>query len=223
MPTTPATAASAAPRGKPVIWNPPPTVTGAPVATSGTVVNNSTPDSGRDKDGVQIVISTPTEPQDHRPIFFYNQQCGFCRRFAAWVIKNDDPKHEGFQLLDERPIGVDPLALAKIAPTAEMSKLYDTLHVMMPDKTFLTGGAAVTEVMRRVPDLQWAAWIVDNLRLGSFKPFQLGVDLAYHIADKIRPAFGCDTCGTPVPWWGKPIVWTIQAWGWLNGEVGGKP
>ncbi len=61
------------------------------------------------------------------------------------------------------------------------------------------GGEPVAEVFRRLPAAKWIAAGCD-VRIGSVRPFQSMVNLAYQVLDDIRPLLGCDRCGKSNPW-----------------------
>jgi hypothetical protein len=158
-------------------------------------------------------ISTPAGwvfPSD-RPILLFNSDCAVCRKISGWVIANDDPKNGGAQRIDERPIGYDPEELRKLNPNLDIWNAYETIHVLMPDGSMKTGGEAVGEVFRRLPKTAWSSPLLDFSMFG-WKPFQGAVNVGYTVLDKLRPAMGCESCGKPVPWWGKPVAWAFQAW-----------
>jgi predicted DCC family thiol-disulfide oxidoreductase YuxK len=149
-------------------------------------------------------------------ILLFNSECSVCRKISGWVIANDDPKNGGKQRIDERPIGQDPEALKAIHPDLDIWKTYETIHVVMPNGEIKTGGEAVAEVLRRLPETAWFTPLFDVSVLG-FKPFQSMLNLGYTVLDRLRPAMGCESCGTPVPWWGKPIEWTYKAYKAITG------
>jgi hypothetical protein len=68
----------------------------------------------------------------------------------------------------------------------------------MPDGSMKTGGEAVAEVLRRLPNCAWFAWIF-ALGISDFRPFQLVLNLGYTVLADIRPLLGCESCGIPSP------------------------
>jgi predicted DCC family thiol-disulfide oxidoreductase YuxK len=157
-----------------------------------------------------------TLPGD-RAILLYNSDCSVCRKLSSWVIANDAKSAGGGDLIDERPIGHDPAALTAIHPDLDIWQAYETIHLVMPDGTIKKGGEAVAEVLRRLPDTGWATGLLD-ISIAGWRPFQAALNLAYTILDRIRPALGCESCGTPAPWWAKPIEWAVKAWKAVTGK-----
>lgn len=162
------------------------------------------------------------KPKDHfdrpktkekLPILLYNDQCAVCRKISSWVIHNDDPKFGGHQLIDERPIGSDERALKKIDPRLNLWDVYAEIHLIMPDGTIKKGGEAIAEVFRRLPDTHWFAGAF-KLGVGDVRPFQAALNQSYKLLDSLRPAIGCESCGSgaPVPWYGKPIEWAVRGY-----------
>lgn len=127
------------------------------------------------------------------PVLLFNDECGVCRRIASWVVKSADAR------IEVRPIGDDPAALRAIAPGLDIWDAYATIHLLMPDGTMKLGGEAVAEVLRRLPNTRWFAWLF-ALGFSRFRPFQWLLDLCYTILADTRPLFGCESCGTPSPW-----------------------
>jgi len=78
----------------------------------------------------------------------------------------------------------------------------------MPDGSMKLGGEAIAEVLRRLPNTEWFAWIF-ALRLFGHRPFQALLDEAYVILESVRPLLGCESCGTPNVWVGK-IEWLVK-------------
>lgn len=145
---------------------------------------------------------------EKRPILLYNDQCQVCRLLSGWV-KAQDAK--GKDLIDERPIGGDPEALLAIHPDLDIWKVYETIHLVMPDGTLKKGGAAIGEVLKKLPPTGWLAPLLD-LSIGGWHPFQKLLDAGYVTLDKLRPAIGCESCGGgPVKWWALPVKWTADA------------
>lgn len=147
-------------------------------------------------------------PSDGRPILLYNANCQVCRMLSEWVKQQDA---SGGDLIDERPIGGNPSALTALSPDLDIWKVYEKIHLVMPDGEVKIGGNAVAEVLKRLPSTKWLGAIVD-LGIGEFKPFLFLLDGAYNVLDAIRPALGCESCGGgPVAWWALPIKWTADA------------
>lgn len=157
-----------------------------------------------------------------RAILLFNSDCPVCSKIAGWVIANDDPKNGGDQKIDERPIGFDPEALTKLNPNLTIWDAYSTIHVVMPDGSMKVGGEAIAEVLRRLPDTRWATGLLD-VGIGGWRPFQSMLNFGYTVLDKLRPALGCKSCGTPTPWWGKPVEWTFNLYQKLTGKAEPPP
>ena len=162
-----------------------------------------------------------TLPGD-RAILLYNSDCSVCRKISSWVIANDAVSAGGGDRIDERPIGHDPAALTAIHPDLDIWQAYETIHLVMPDGTIKKGGEAVAEVLRRLPDTSWMTGLLD-VSVGGWRPFQSLLNLGYATLDRIRPALGCESCGTPAPWWAKPIEWAVKGWKWLRGSEPQSP
>lgn len=173
-------------------------------------------------------VETPAGPKNALPlggdraILLFNSDCPVCSKIASWVIANDDPKNGGDQKIDERPIGFDPEALAKLNPNLTIWDAYSTIHVVMPDGSMKVGGEAIAEVLRRLPDTRWATGLLD-VGIGGWRPFQSMLNFGYTVLDKLRPALGCKSCGTPTPWWGKPVEWTFNLYQKLTGKASPEP
>ena len=141
------------------------------------------------------------------PVLLFNDECGVCRWIARWVKKSATTR-TGAMRLDVRPIGDDPAALSLLSPHLDIWDAYATIHLLMPDGSMKLGGDAVAEVFRRLPSTRWFAWTF-KLGFGTFRPFQLVLDAAYTILADVRPAFGCESCGTPSVWM-KPLSWCVK-------------
>lgn len=135
------------------------------------------------------------------PILLFNDECGVCRRIAAWVTRSA----KGEPRILVRPIGDDPEALRTLNPALDIWEAYRTIHLLMPDGSMKRGGEAVAEVLRSLPNTRWFSWMFAVGILG-FRPFQLILDLGYTVLAAVRPLFGCESCGTP-PIWLRPFVW----------------
>ncbi len=138
------------------------------------------------------------------PILLYNDECGVCRRIAGWVTRSANREVGGARIV-VRPIGDDPDALRALDPELDIWEAYKTIHLLMPDGSKRRGGDAVAEVLRRLPNTRWFAWLF-AIGIFGFRPFQLILDLGYTVLAAIRPLFGCESCGTP-PIWLRPFVW----------------
>jgi predicted DCC family thiol-disulfide oxidoreductase YuxK len=125
------------------------------------------------------------------PILLYNDECAVCRRIARWV----QASLRATPALIVRPIGDDPLALAQLNPSLDIWDAYEVVHLIMPDGSMKTGGAAVAEVLRRLPATKWLAWLID-LHIARFRPGVLAVDAIYTILADVRPLLGCASCGS---------------------------
>ncbi len=170
---------------------------------------NSTPPPSEPVTEYAHAIST--RKRDPRQILLlYNDRCATCRKIASWIVRDDSVQHGGKQLVDARAIGGDPKAFAKVVPNLDYYDAYTTPHVVMPDGTVKAGGEAIAEVLMRLPETRWFAWLF-KVHVGSWRPFQGMLNGSYYLLDHLRPALGCESCGErEVPWWGKPIAWTVQ-------------
>jgi predicted DCC family thiol-disulfide oxidoreductase YuxK len=130
-------------------------------------------------------------PQSARPILLYNGECAVCCRIAAWV----DVSGRGASKLDVRPIGDDPAAIARLHPGLDIWDAYAVIHLLMPDGSMKTGGAAVAEVFRTLPKTKWLASLLD-LHVAGFRPGMVLVNAAYTVLAEIRPLLGCASCGS---------------------------
>jgi predicted DCC family thiol-disulfide oxidoreductase YuxK len=131
------------------------------------------------------------------PILLYNGECSVCRVIARWVHASARTRSNAPTLVD-RPIGDDPAALRLLNPELDIWDAYGTIHMLMPDGSMKTGGEAVAEVLRRLPNCRWFAW---TFAVGFFgiRPFQIVLDAGYWILADIRPLLGCESCGIPSP------------------------
>jgi predicted DCC family thiol-disulfide oxidoreductase YuxK len=132
---------------------------------------------------------------DPKPILLYNDECGVCRRIAAWV-KTSARGAPGGPALSIQPIGDDPSVLRSLNAGLDIWDAYETIHILMPDGSMKTGGEAVAEVLRRLPNTAWFAWTF-AVGVGKFRPSQLLLDLGYTVLAGVRPLLGCESCGTP--------------------------
>jgi predicted DCC family thiol-disulfide oxidoreductase YuxK len=141
--------------------------------------------------------------QQTKPILLFNDECAVCRRIARWV-KKSAPSKSGEISVIEQPIGDDPEALRALNPDLDIWDAYGTIHLVMPDGSMKLGGEAVAEVLRRLPNTRWFAWLF-AVSLFGWRPFQMILDLGYAILADVRPLFGCESCGTP-SFWVRPIA-----------------
>jgi predicted DCC family thiol-disulfide oxidoreductase YuxK len=132
-----------------------------------------------------------------QPILLFNGECAVCRSISRWVKTSADATRGGARIL-EQPIGDDPQALQALHPGLDIWDAYETIHLLMPDGSMKLGGEAVAEVLRRLPNCAWFAWIF-ALGIFGFRPFQLMLDLGYTILADVRPLLGCESCGIPSP------------------------
>ncbi len=150
-------------------------------------------------------------PPPARPILLYNGECAVCRRIAAWVSASA----HGSPALDVRPIGDDPVAIAQLHPGLDIWDAYEVVHLLMPDGSMKTGGAAVAHVLRTLPNTKWLAALLD-LHIGGFAPGAWLVNAGYAVLAEIRPLLGCASCGST-----GPIIGSVHgALRWLNRWVG---
>lgn len=158
------------------------------------------------------VPSATGEPEPlERPVLLFNSQCEVCQVLSSWVKAAD---LKGDDLIDERPLPNDPAALARIHPGLDIWKAYEEIHVVMPDGRLLKGGAAIAEVLKRLPHTRWMSGLFD-LEVFGKKPGVAALHVAYKFLDAIRPALGCSSCGGgPVAWWAKPIKWGADLVKW---------
>lgn len=133
-----------------------------------------------------------------KPILLYDGECGVCRHVAQWVERSARRK-SGETSIILMPVGDDPEALKLLNPGLNIWAAYATNYLIMTDGSMKTGGEAVAEVLRILPNTKWFAWCF-ALSIFSFRPFQTLLNLAYAILDDIRPIFGCESCGTPSIW-----------------------
>lgn len=143
------------------------------------------------------------------PIVLFNDECSVCRRIARWVQKSAEST-SGERRIVVQPIGDDPEALRRLDPRLDIWDAYATIHVLMPDGSVKLGGEAVAEVLRALPNTRWFAWTFSEIVVFGVRPFQMALNVAYAILADVRPAFGCESCGTP-SLWVKPIGWMIRA------------
>jgi predicted DCC family thiol-disulfide oxidoreductase YuxK len=145
--------------------------------------------------------------QPARPILLYNDECAVCRRIAAWVRASD----RGAAALDVRPIGDDPATIAQLHPGLDIWDAYEVIHLLMPDGSMRTGGWAVAQVLRALPNTKWLASILD-LHIAGFRPGALLVNAGYAVLAELRPLLGCESCGST-----NALVGSVQrAIRWLN-------
>jgi len=131
------------------------------------------------------------QPAAPLPILLYNGECAVCIRVAAWVRASEP----GTPVIDVRPIGDDPEAIAQLHPGLDIWDAYETVHLLMPDGSMKTGGAAVAEVLRRLPNTRWSSGLL-NAHVGGIRPAAALVDLGYNVLADVRPLLGCASCGS---------------------------
>jgi len=153
------------------------------------------------------------------PLLLYDGGCATCSRIARWVQRSASHGAAEPGIL-ARPVGNDPSELRRLNPDLDIWDAYAVSHVIMPDGSMKLGGEAVAEVLRRLPTTQWMAALFDT-RIVGVRPFQMVLNLAYHILDDIRPLLGCDSCGRPKPWV-RPLQ-RLLAWAKATGEPRATP
>jgi len=153
-------------------------------------------------------------PKQTKPILLYDGECGVCRHVAHWVEKSARSK-SGETSIILMPVGEDPDALKLINPNLTIWDAYATNYLIMPDASMKTGGEAVAEVFRILPNTKWFAGCF-ALSIFGYRPFQMMLNLGYAILDDIRPVFGCESCGTP-SLWVRPFAATAK---WLSSTFG---
>jgi len=149
-----------------------------------------------------------------KAVLLYNGECDVCRRIGGWVRKSAE-SGSGASRIIERPIGDDPDELRRLNPKLSIWDAYETIHLLMPDGSMKLGGEAVAEVLRRLPNTRWFAWMFAVKILG-FRPFQSLLNVGYAILSAVRPLFGCESCGMPIH--KRPFVWLKD---WWTSRVGG--
>ena len=150
------------------------------------------------------------------PILLFDDQCGVCRLIGGWVQKSAQRQTSGASIVT-RPIGNDPQALRALKSDLDIWEAYATIHLLMPDGSMKRGGVAVAEVLRRLPNTRWFAWIF-AVGISRFRPFQSLLNLAYATLAAVRPFFGCESCGTPT-FRESPIRWLVER---AKATVGGR-
>jgi predicted DCC family thiol-disulfide oxidoreductase YuxK len=153
-------------------------------------------------------------PKQTKPILLYDGECGVCRHVAHWVEKSARSK-SGETSIVLMPVGEDPDALKLINPNLTIWDAYATNYLIMPDASMKTGGEAVAEVFRILPNTKWFAGCF-ALSIFGYRPFQMMLNWGYAILDDIRPVFGCESCGTP-SLWVRPFAATAK---WLSSTFG---
>ncbi len=142
------------------------------------------------------------------PILLYNGECAVCRAIAGWVKRSAAREPRAVRLV-EQPIGDDPDALLRLNPKLNIWDAYETIHMLMPDGSMKTGGEAVAEVLRRLPNTRWFSGLF-ALDIFGLRPFQVALNAGYLVLADLRPLLGCESCGIPPPWV-RPIAWAIKA------------
>jgi len=144
------------------------------------------------------MIPSPTSPTQNKPVLLFDDECGVCRRIAAWV-RQAAQLPSGEASLIVRPIGDDPEALRALNPSLDIWEAYATIHTVMPDGSMKRGGEAIAEVLRRLPRTSWLARSF-AISICGVRPFQAILNIAYVVLADVRPLFGCESCGTPSLW-----------------------
>ena len=153
------------------------------------------------------------------PVLLYDDGCATCSRIARWIQKSAS-EGMGGPRITERPVGNDPAELKRLNPTLNIWDAYAVSHVIMPDGSMKLGGEAVAEVLRRLPPTRWMAPCFD-VRIAGVRPFQMALNLAYHVLDDIRPILGCESCGRAKPWV-RPLE-RLAKWTQSAATRGAKP
>jgi predicted DCC family thiol-disulfide oxidoreductase YuxK len=166
------------------------------------------------------ISNRPRDPR--QALLLYNDRCATCRKITAWIVRHDKARNGGEQLIDARAIGGDPEVFKQVVPNLDYYEAYKEPHVVLGNGDVKAGGEAIAEVLQRLPETRWFAWTF-RLGLGKLRPFQSMLNGAYYVLDHLRPALGCESCGdTEVPWWGKPLKWTLDGFrtvkSWATGS-----
>jgi predicted DCC family thiol-disulfide oxidoreductase YuxK len=143
----------------------------------------------------------------NKPILLFNDECSVCRHIAGWVQRSAQTKTGEVSII-ALPIGDDPQRLRALNPGLDIWDAYATVHVLMPDASMKTGGEAVAEVLRNLPNTHWFAWIF-AVSVFGFRPFQALLNLAYVVLADMRPTLGCESCGEPSPLL-RPLHWIVK-------------
>jgi predicted DCC family thiol-disulfide oxidoreductase YuxK len=154
-------------------------------------------------------------PKQSMPILLFNDECAVCRHIGHWVQRS--AQRSGEMSILVQPIGDDPERLRVLNPDLDIWDAYETIHVLMPDGSMRLGGEAVAEVLRDLPNTKWFAWSFGTSIFG-FRPFQVGLNVAYAILADVRPLFGCESCGKSKVV--RPIEWVAN---WAKKLFGGAP
>ncbi len=133
-----------------------------------------------------------------KPVLLFDGECAVCRTIARWVTRSARSP-SGEATLVVRPIGDDPAELHALDPHLDIWDAYATIHILLPDGTMKTGGEAVADVVRALPNCRWFAWAF-ALRFARVRPFQAVLDAGYLVLADVRPLLGCESCGAPAPW-----------------------
>lgn len=145
--------------------------------------------------------------QSARPILLYNGECAVCCRIAEWVAASA----RDTRALDVRPIGDDPTAIAQLHAGLDIWDAYKVVHLLMPDGSMKTGGAAVVEILRTLPNTKLLGSLL-NVHIAAFRPGALLVNAAYDVLAETRPLLGCASCGST-----NALVDSVQhAMRWLS-------
>lgn len=153
------------------------------------------------------------------PILLFDDECSVCCRLAAWVRRS--ASRDGGPLpVDVRAIGEDPAALRALNPALDIWDAYGTIHLLMPNGSMRIGGAAIAELLRRLPNTRGFARVF-ALRVLGAQPFQWALDRAYALLAALRPVLGCESCGRPSAWL-RPLAWVVARFNAPQGP-GGAP
>jgi len=153
-----------------------------------------------------------------RPVLLFDDECGVCRHIAGWV-RRSAKQSSGACMVEVRPIGEDPEALRALNPALSIWDAYDTIHLLMPDGSMRLGGQAIAELLRRLPNTRWFAWLF-AVGIFGWQPFQQLLNLAYGILADVRPVFGCESCGQPSAWL-RPLAWIVARLKLIHGPAAG--
>ena len=163
-------------------------------------------------------MSEPAQVRTARPVLLFDDECGVCRHIAGWVRRSAQ-QSGGDSTVEVRPIGEDPEALRALNPALSIWDAYDTIHLLMPDGSMRLGGQAIAELLRRLPNTRWFAWLF-AVSLFGWHPFQQALNLAYAILADVRPVFGCESCGQPSAWL-RPLAWIVARLKLIHGPAAG--
>jgi predicted DCC family thiol-disulfide oxidoreductase YuxK len=140
----------------------------------------------------------PDTQEQTKPILLFNDECGVCRHIGHWVQRSAE-SNSGASSMIVQPIGDNPDVLRSLNPNLDIWDAYATIHLLMHNGSMKTGGEAVAEVLRILPNTKWFANIF-SVSIFGFRPFQTVLNVAYTILSDVRRIFGCESCGTPSVW-----------------------